>query len=312
MLSLIQSWAEAFRSQSDLQGVVQVYNELKSKGIEFPAIESDTMAPIHTPQRSLSTTSQPSEAIAMNNAVAPNASLQSHSKTSIPTTRRAVITPMHLSPEQLAKLKSELDVVQANMKVFNEMLNELIPGKEHNDDWELLSDLNNTCQSMQTRIVELIEKVANEEVTNELLRVNDELNNLFLRYERHLKKHKPINKSNEGFLAQQQQKVTQPQPQQEPPPAQPNEATLIDFTDDSTISVTNRLANIHMSGINATSGKAVETNAGDLDFDIFAQSRSATTAESGGINDLNNIKPDFSTAVAKDKPNQEIKVCINL
>jgi hypothetical protein len=149
-------------------------------------------------------------------------------------------------------------------------------------------------------------------VTNELLRVNDELNNLFLRYERHLKKHKPINKSNEGFLAQQQQKVTQPQPQQEPPPAQPNEATLIDFTDDSTISVTNRLANIHMSGINATSGKAVETNAGDLDFDIFAQSRSATTAESGGINDLNNIKPDFSTAVAKDKPNQEIKVCINL
>jgi len=35
---------------------------------------------------------------------------------------------------------------------------------------------------MQHRLVELIGKLANDEVTAELLRVNDELNNLFLRY----------------------------------------------------------------------------------------------------------------------------------
>jgi hypothetical protein len=50
-LSLIQIWADAFRTQSDLNGVVQVYNELKSKGIEFPSADLEALAPIYTPQR---------------------------------------------------------------------------------------------------------------------------------------------------------------------------------------------------------------------------------------------------------------------
>jgi len=51
VLSLIQSWADAFRHQAELTGVVQVYHDLKQKGIEFPMTDLDTMAPIHTPQR---------------------------------------------------------------------------------------------------------------------------------------------------------------------------------------------------------------------------------------------------------------------
>ena len=51
ILSIIQSWADAFRSKPDLQGVVKVYEELKQKGIEFPATNLDELSPIVTPQR---------------------------------------------------------------------------------------------------------------------------------------------------------------------------------------------------------------------------------------------------------------------
>lgn len=51
VLGLIQSWADAFRNQPDCQGVCQVYQDLKSKGIEFPMTDLDAMAPIHTPTR---------------------------------------------------------------------------------------------------------------------------------------------------------------------------------------------------------------------------------------------------------------------
>lgn len=51
VLSLIQIWADAFRSQPELKGVGEVYEELRSKGIEFPPTDLDSLAPIYTPQR---------------------------------------------------------------------------------------------------------------------------------------------------------------------------------------------------------------------------------------------------------------------
>ncbi|XP_040125573.1 TOM1-like protein 2 isoform X12 [Ictidomys tridecemlineatus] len=85
---------------------------------------------------------------------------------------------------QIARLRSELDVVRGNTKVMSEMLTEMVPGQEDSSDLELLQELNRTCRAMQHRIVELISRVSNEEVTEELLHVNDDLNNVFLRYER--------------------------------------------------------------------------------------------------------------------------------
>ena len=46
--------------------------------------------------------------------------------------------PVNLTPEQLAKLRSELDIVQQNCKVFGEMLTEMSPGQDNNGDLELL------------------------------------------------------------------------------------------------------------------------------------------------------------------------------
>uniref|UniRef100_UPI003AAD2877 target of Myb1 membrane trafficking protein isoform X2 n=1 Tax=Centroberyx gerrardi TaxID=166262 RepID=UPI003AAD2877 len=51
VLSIIQAWADAFRSSPDLTGVVSVYEDLRRKGLEFPMTELDGYSPIHTPDR---------------------------------------------------------------------------------------------------------------------------------------------------------------------------------------------------------------------------------------------------------------------
>jgi len=65
------------------------------------------------------------------------------------------------------------------------MLNQLNPGEEEAAEYALLKDLNSVCRQMQSRLVELIEQVSSEEITCELLRVNDELNQVFVRYDRY-------------------------------------------------------------------------------------------------------------------------------
>lgn len=99
--------------------------------------------------------------------------------------------PISASPEQIAKLQSELDIVTMNMTVLGEMLTELRPGQESPDDYRLLTELTQTCHEMQTRIVELIGRITHDEITAELLRLNDELNNLFLRHQRYEKNRDP-------------------------------------------------------------------------------------------------------------------------
>ena len=95
------------------------------------------------------------------------------------------------SPDQIAKLQSELDIVSMNMTILSEMLTELKPNQESPADYKLLVDLVATCKEMQARIVDLIGKVNNDEITAELLRLNDELNNLFLRHQRYEKNRDP-------------------------------------------------------------------------------------------------------------------------
>lgn len=192
-MNLIQTWSEAFRGQPECSGVIQVYNELKSKKVEFPASDPDSSVPILTPQRSVPPYTRKSANDLPVNPTSGSNIVHSLSNSVTGSGHRlnmsgASASPVILTPEQLIKLRGELDVVQGNIKVFNEMLTELVPGKEHADDWALIRDLNTTCLAMQKRIVDLIEKVASEDVTNELLRINDELNNLFERFERYERK----------------------------------------------------------------------------------------------------------------------------
>ncbi|XP_035852583.1 target of Myb protein 1 isoform X3 [Sander lucioperca] len=51
VLSIVQAWADAFRSSPDLTGVVSVYEDLRRKGLEFPMTELDGYSPVQAPQK---------------------------------------------------------------------------------------------------------------------------------------------------------------------------------------------------------------------------------------------------------------------
>lgn len=89
----------------------------------------------------------------------------------------------------MAKLKSELDIVDNNILVMNEVLTSTIDSKKSVDqniaeDINLLKELFTTSSEMQKRITQLIGNISNENIIDELLRINDDLNNVFVRYER--------------------------------------------------------------------------------------------------------------------------------
>jgi len=105
-----------------------------------------------------------------------------------------------MSPEQTMKIRTDLTITQSNMTILSDMLTELTPGQEHPDDKSLLEQLHATCRAMQTRLVELIGQVDNDELTAELLEMNDNMNNLFLRYERFEKNQVQVKQSNQGAI----------------------------------------------------------------------------------------------------------------
>uniref|UniRef100_A0A3P8WI50 Target of myb1 like 2 membrane trafficking protein n=1 Tax=Cynoglossus semilaevis TaxID=244447 RepID=A0A3P8WI50_CYNSE len=247
VLSLIQAWADAFRSSPDLTGVVHIYEELKRKGVEFPMADLDALSPIHTPQRGT-----PEVDPAMTKYLAPTSPAPAPKPATSPVSSTQVSNmsgPITATPEQIARLRSELDIVRGNVKVMSEMLTEMVPGQEDASDLELLQELNRTCRAMQQRVVELISRVSNEEVTEELLHVNDDLNNIFLRYER----------------------ITGSPPPQSTAGASASPAHAA--------SLSTALAGLGVGSDNVSGTLSSLPGHKQYDFDMFAQTRSSSLAE---------------------------------
>ncbi|XP_051742031.1 TOM1-like protein 2 isoform X4 [Ctenopharyngodon idella] len=303
VLSLIQAWADAFRSSPDLTGVVHIYEELKRKGIEFPMADLDALSPIHTPQRGVPEVDPgihkykaPTQPKTASQAIPKPAAAATPDLN--PTQIPAVSGPITANPEQIARLRSELDIVRGNIKVMSEMLTEMVPGQEDASDLELLQELNRTCRAMQHRIVELISRVSNEEVTEELLHANDDLNNIFLRYERYERYRVGRAAQNNGVLNEASEEdnlidlgpgspaVVSPRVSAAPthtptstlqPPDAAPAATAVAA---NTASLSTQLAGLDV-GADSVSGTLSSLTAHNPqdDFDMFAHTRSSSLAD---------------------------------
>ncbi|KAK7929550.1 hypothetical protein WMY93_005945 [Mugilogobius chulae] len=214
IMSSLTSWADAFRSAPSLSGVVQVYDDLRKRGLEFPMTDLDALSPIHTPTR-----------------------------------------------EQ--KLRSELALVKGNLTVMSEMLNEMTPGQSKTDDLDLLQQLYSVCKKMQSRVVELIPQLVDEGFVDELLVVNDDLNNIFIRYERFDR----LNKAKSGN--NQQSGVSSPSLGDFSPVelSNPSQPAVITTTSQTSVNAS--------TSHKQTDGHRVE----EEEFDMFAQTRGSSLAE---------------------------------
>uniref|UniRef100_A0A2K5W6K2 Target of myb1 membrane trafficking protein n=1 Tax=Macaca fascicularis TaxID=9541 RepID=A0A2K5W6K2_MACFA len=263
VLNLIQSWADAFRSSPDLTGVVTIYEDLRRKGLEFPMTDLDMLSPIHTPQRTVFN----SETQSGQDSVGSDASQQEDSgQHTAPLPTPPMLsgdTPIAPTPEQIGKLRSELEMVSGNVRVMSEMLTELVPTQVEPADLELLQELNRTCRAMQQRVLELIPQIANEQLTEELLIVNDNLNNVFLRHERF-----------ERFRTGQTTKA--------PSEAEPA-ADLIDMGPEpaATGNLSSQLAGMNLGSSSVRAGLQSLEASGRLEdeFDMFALTRGSSLAD---------------------------------
>ncbi|XP_053897887.1 TOM1-like protein 2 isoform X1 [Malaclemys terrapin pileata] len=281
VLALIQAWADAFRSSPDLTGVVHIYEELKRKGIEFPMADLDALSPIHTPQRSVP---EVDPAANMHESQSQQKTSTSSYSSPSPTAYSApqapplnVTGPITANSEQIARLRSELDIVRGNTHVMSEMLTEMVPGQEDSSDLELLQELNRTCRAMQQRIVELISRVSNEEVTEELLHVNDDLNNVFLRYERfeRYRSGRSAQSASNGVLSE----VTEDNLIDLGPGSPAVVSPMVGSTAPPT-SLSSQLAGLDLGtdSVSGTLSSLQHCNPRD-DFDMFAQTRGSSLAD---------------------------------
>lgn len=203
---MIKQWAKKFEHDSDFKAIEAYYQELRSKGIDFPVEEQkrDVLDEISTSPKN-QVPIQKQSLVNMESSRNSTKTIQRTTSASAynqSATQSSQSIIVNLNDTQIAKLNSELDVVESNIQVFNEILN----ATPTQSDLDLLSELNRTCKEMQARMTELVASISNEKIISnlsntiryefrqldynkiflkdEILRINDDLNNVFVRYSR--------------------------------------------------------------------------------------------------------------------------------
>ncbi|KAG5203849.1 hypothetical protein R6Z07M_010158 [Ovis aries] len=177
ILNFIKTWSQGFPGGVDVSEVKDVYLDLLKKGVQFPSSGGET----ETARQETS----------------PNPPPSVPSAPALPSVAPKIST-IALVPEQIGKLHSELDMVKMNVRVMSAILMENIPGSENHEDMELLQKLYKTGREMQERIMDLLVVVENEDVTAELIQVNEDLNNAILGCERFTRNQQRILEQNKS------------------------------------------------------------------------------------------------------------------
>lgn len=235
ILSFIKMWSQGFPGGVDVSEVKEVYLDLLKKGVQFPPLDGEPETKQEAGQISPSRPTSVPTAPALSSIIAPKN----------PT--------ISLVPEQIGKLHSELDMVKMNVKVMTAILMENTPGSENHEDIELLRKLYKTGREMQERIMDLLVVVENEDVTVELIQVNEDLNNAILGYERFTR--------NQQRLLEQKRNPTEANTSSEP--SAPS-CDLLNLSPVAPVPVSSEgplnSVNAQLSGLNVSSQSPVITN----------------------------------------------------
>lgn len=176
VLSIVQAWADAFRSSPDLTGVVSVYEDLRRKGLEFPMTELEGYQPADSNKKAPSPGNGPAVAARL-----------SSSRLLPPVTsdlRTSLEEHKALTPSQVQQLKAELSAVRSNLTTMSELMSRLDPVTVKQTDMELLEQLYRGCKDLQDKILLMIPRLTEEKLIQELLDTNDQMNGAFTRYHR--------------------------------------------------------------------------------------------------------------------------------
>jgi hypothetical protein len=250
VLGMIQTWTLAFRNDPDLKNVEQYYQECIQQGFQFPPADPENTIKAAVP--AAGTIERPSQYARSVSQPAGGTVLRQARSASDGASQQVVLRQM--TPEQIAKLRSELDVVQTNAQVFGEMLITLQPGEEHPQDFNFLNELYATCKQMQSRIIDLLTQISIDDITVDLLRYNDEFNNSFKTYENYMQERErrvgptqiPILNRTASPLPSTISNSQSPTKVLSSPRHQDNEPALIKF-DEEPATLTTNLRNTHIN-----------------------------------------------------------------
>ncbi|GMI88500.1 hypothetical protein HRI_002519200 [Hibiscus trionum] len=159
ILSLIDSWQEAFGANSRYPQYYAAYQELLRAGAVFPE-RNETSAPVFTPQtRPLSYTQ--------------------HTRNS----DRQETAESSAEPEFPTLSMSEVQNARGIMDVLAEMLNALDPGNKEGLKQEVIVDLVQQCRVYKQRVVHLVNSTTDESLLCQGLALNDDLQRVLAKHE---------------------------------------------------------------------------------------------------------------------------------